>query len=209
MDIDTITKLYYRDKLGSREIATRLNKTVWQILRFMKKHHLKCRTSAETNKYKFNRTPLSFNKKVHLNAQEKELFENGLMLYWAEGCKQTNQVVDMSNSNPKMVKIFRNLLTNIYQVDQKRIRVLLYCYQNQDINNLRKFWSNFLDIPLSQFIKPYIRKDFDHNKNSKMPYGLAHIRYADTRLLAQIFRDIDIISDKLCRDGGVDNHTSL
>jgi hypothetical protein len=59
----------------------------------------------------------------------------------------------------------------------------LYCYENHDVEALQKYWSNITGIPLKQFTKPFVRKDFNLKKLNKMPYGMIHVRYADKKLL--------------------------
>jgi len=45
-------------------------------------------------------------------------------------------------------------------------------------------------VPVSQFTKPFIRKINKKSKHKKMPYGIIHIRYNDTRLLKYIKQSI-------------------
>ena len=114
----------------------------------------------------------------------------GVMLYWAEGVKPNpanrTWTVDFANSNPRMIKLFPKFLREICGIDEKRLRVLLYCYANQDIEKLKRFWQKITEIPLNQFTKPYVRKNFLPGKKRKMKYGLLHIRYYDKKLLLQI-----------------------
>jgi hypothetical protein len=201
MSIGKIKYLYCEKGLSAREVGERLNKTTWQIIRTMKKYNITRRTSAETQKIQFRNKPLSYNKKRARTSSEQSLYEAGLMLYWAEGVKAGKKdTVDFANSDKKMVSIFLSMLRHIYRVDEKRLRILLYCYANQDSNKLIKYWSTILQIPTSQFFKPYIRQDFNENKTHKMPHGLVHIRYSDMKLFEQILKDIDIISRKLKRN---------
>lgn len=118
------------------------------------------------------------------------------MLYWAEGYK-AGRTVDFVNSDPRMVKIFVDCLRIIYQVTESRFSVQLYCYVNQEPNNLIDFWSELTGIPKKQFIKPYVRKDFKSEKSGKMLKGVVHIRYNDLRLYQQIMQDIGKISTGL------------
>ena len=196
MSIDEIKHLYFEKQLCTREIGEKLNKTTWQIIRTMKKHNVARRTSAETQKIQFQRKPLSYNKKVRLSSFEKSLYEAGLMLYWAEGVKARG-TVDFANSDSRMASIFLSMLRSIYHIDEKRLRILLYCYANQNTEKLIKYWSAKLKIPTLQFIKPYVKHDYNKKKTHKMPHGLVHIRYHDKRLFEQILKDIDIISRKL------------
>lgn len=100
-----------------------------------------------------------------------------------------------------MVTLFLKGLREIYRVDEKRLRVCLYCYANQDANKLLNYWSGLLKIPKNQFIKPYIRKDFNENKIGRMIYGVIHIRYSDKKLLMQIKAEIDIMQKELNKLG--------
>lgn len=195
MTIGEIKKMYYEEGLSCREIGEKTNKTVWQIISLMKKYNLKLRSSAETLKIQFLKKPLSFKKQFRLTQQEQLLLLAGLMLYWAEGNK-TGATVDLSNSNERIILIFLTMLRKVYHVDEKKIRILIYCYINQNSVRLINYWSKKLDIPKNQFIKPYIRKDFNQAKINKMLYGLVHIRYNDKRLLMKIWEEIDIIANR-------------
>lgn len=196
MTIVKIKKMYYGEGLSCREIGEKTNKTVWQIISLMRKNNCQLRSSAETQKIQFLKKPLTFTKPKNLNQVDQQLHIAGLMLYWAEGNK-TNTTVDLSNSDSKIILLFLKMLRKIYKINENKIRVLIYCYANQNQNKLMNYWSKKLEVPIKQFIKPYVRKDFQKNKKHKMPYGLVHIRYHDKRLLMKIFKEIDIISDSL------------
>jgi len=78
--------------------------------------------------------------------------------------------------------MFLRFLREICGITEKKLRVYLYCYENQSPKNLISFWSKETKILKTQFTKPYVRKDFRLDKIDKMPYGLVHIRYADKKL---------------------------
>jgi hypothetical protein len=210
MKVDEVKQLYYVDKLTAREIGERLHVTVWQVIKFMKKHDLPRRRSNESWGYAFSRKPLSFLKKQGLDRKETELLIAGLMLYWAEGTKTAGVTVDLANSDPKMIVLFLTMLRHIYRVDESRLRVLIYCYSDQNVEELSRYWQRLLKIPKKQFIKPYIKQVTRISKRT-MTYGLVHVRYNDKRLFAEIHKDIAIIADGMLEswDGRVDKYTSL
>lgn len=118
------------------------------------------------------------------------------MLYWAEGAKSFNSrnyTVDFANSDPLMIKLFIKFLKNIYQIDESRLRCLIYCYPSHKTETLTNYWSKLTKIPSRQFQKPYIRKD-GGNIRDKMEHGLVHIRYSDKRLLKLILKEIKQLS---------------
>lgn len=183
----------YSSGLSMQETADKLDTSIWAVNDAMRRYKIPRRTNFQTRKIQFLKSPLSYRKKEKLTPSEKSLHLAALMLYWAEGTKRGKRV-DFANSDPNMVRIFINTLRQIYQINEKKLRALIYCHANQNITDTINFWSNITNIPPIQFSKPYIRQDFDINKSQKMPHGLIHIRYSDSRLLAQIKSEIDIIS---------------
>ena len=104
------------------------------------------------------------------------------MLYRGEGTKYGNNVFDLANSYPEMIKFFLQMLRRIYGILEEKLRVLLYCYADQNVDELKKFWVKVTDINEKQFIKPYIRQDYKESKKGKMSFGLIHVRYHDKKL---------------------------
>jgi len=182
--ISLVKKLYYDKGYGMQNIASYLNVSIYAVEYFMKHNSLKRRSYSEASKIVFNNTPLSFKIKTKLNEQEEKLKIKAVMIYWCEGSKSPkSHTVDLANCDPLMLKIFIRFLRKICRVDEKRIKIYLYAYSNQDISKNIEYWSHVINIPKSQFTQPYIRTDFQESKIDKMPHGMIHIRYADTRLL--------------------------
>jgi transposase len=189
--LEKIKDLYYKKGYSARQIGEFFGKSTSRIYDFMRKHGLKRRTPAESNRIIFENQPLSYKIKQNLTKEEEKLKIAGIMLYWAEGYKNLSKqvrggTIDLGNSEPKMIQLFLKFLREICGIDESRLRVKLYCYANQDLNSIKKYWSKITDIPLTQFTKPYIREDFSPDKIGKMKYGLAHIVYSDKRLFYQI-----------------------
>ncbi len=67
-----------------------------------------------------------------------------------------------------------------------KLRVYLYCYENQNVPVLINYWSSVCHISQEQFTKPYIRKDFNLVQTRKMKFGMIHIRYNDKKLLLEL-----------------------
>jgi hypothetical protein len=188
LPLNLLKRLYYKQELSTIEIAKRFNTNPWIVQKFMIKNGLPRRTFEEANALVFSRKPVTFLIKRNLSPKEKQLKIAGIMLYWAEGNKETkrNFTIDFSNSDPKMIHVFLKFLRNICGIDENRLRVLLYCYANQDVKSLKRYWQKITKIPSEQFIKPYVRKDFLPEKSGKMKFGLTHVRYSDKKLFLKI-----------------------
>ncbi len=183
-----IQNLYHRNGLSANEIAKELGVSVWVILGFMRRNNIARRSFKEANRVYFDRKPSTFSVKEKLSSIEEKLKMAGVFLYWGEGAKLRgeNCGVDFANSNTEMIRVFVNFLREICGVNEKKLRVYLYCYSNQNIEILLNYWYKVTNISLDQFTKPYIRNDFLIEKSERMKYGMVHIRYADKKLLIQI-----------------------
>lgn len=183
--LEIVKKMYYQKGFSAREIAKEFSVSIDAVYYFMRRNALMRRSLSEQNAILFYRKKPSFKLiKRKLSRKEEALKNLGIMLYWCEGSKWPGeQQVDFVNSDPEMIRIFLKFLREICGIKEKKLRVLLYCYSNQNVENLIEFWSNLTTISKLQFTKPYIRKDFNPNKIGKMPYGLIHIRYCDKKLL--------------------------
>ena len=182
-----------------QDVAEKLNVSIDAVSYFMRKNLLERRSVSENSALLFGRKPLSYKIKGTLSTSEIELKIAGVMLYWAEGYKTSkSKGVDLANADPFMIETFVKFLRVICGVDHRRLRVLLYCYSNQNTEQLIDFWSKLTKIPKSQFTRPYIREDFRKEKEGKMKYGMVHVRYADKKLLYQVMHWIEEFKLKHC-----------
>ncbi|MBU3933264.1 MAG: hypothetical protein KKH11_01160 [Candidatus Omnitrophica bacterium] len=181
IDFDEIKRLYWEEEYSIPQIAKKLGKSSMSIYERMKKNSIPRRTGTEANYVAYKNKP-QFKIKGNLIPEEEKLRIAGIMLYWAEGAKE-RATVDFANSDPQMIKIFLRFLREICGIAESRIRIYLYAFSDQNIDELKSYWSKVTGVPESQFIKPYIRKVNPHLKDRRMPYGLIHVRYNDKRLL--------------------------
>ena len=192
-----------------RDIGEKLGVSLNSVVYFMRRHNIARRMPDQNSAILFARKAPSFIPKNKLSAKDEKLKMIGIVLYWCEGYKSGDKgTVDFANSDPVMIGIFMHFLRKICGVDEKRIRIYLYCYANQNTNTLLRFWHSVTGIPYSQFTKPYVREDFREDKRGKMKYGLVHVRYADKKLRLLVLRWIDDLKNK-CVGGGVANRTAL
>lgn len=183
---EKVRTLYLKEKLSGVEIARELNLNRRYVYRIMDRSDIKRRKAHESNNIRFLRQAPSFSKKKKLGHRDMILLTSGIMLYWAEGAKYKNKnTLDFANSSPLMIKVFMKFIRDICGVKEEKIRIYLYCYANQNVQQLKQFWSKLTKVPVERFIKPYVRKDFREDKINKMPHGLIHVRYFDKKLYIQ------------------------
>jgi hypothetical protein len=174
-----LSNLYWKDKMSIPKIASLYDLNPSTILKCMKKYGINRRSLAESNYLSYEYKP-KFSLKENLSTEEKLLKVAGVMLYCCEGSFK-GKGIDFANSNPDIIRLFLQFLRKICGVSESRLRIYLYAFSDQDIEKLKKFWSDITKIPKAQFSKPYLRNS--HSPNRSMPYGLVKIRYSDKRLL--------------------------
>lgn len=89
------------------------------------------------------------------------------MLYWGEGSKKDSRF-SFSNSDPLMIKIMADLLVNDMGIVKSRLapRLFINSIHKPRIDKVLKFWSNLLELPVSQFGNPVFI-----NRNPKKIYS--------------------------------------
>ncbi len=86
---------------------------------------------------------------------KKELFLIGAALYWAEGTKKqdnlTTEIVEFSNSDPDMIKLYMKFIRVILKPDEERIRAGIYIHDHVNEKEARNFWSKTTKLPSDRF----------------------------------------------------------
>ena len=128
------------------------------------------------------------------------------MLYACEGTKARTDKrysrliysIELTNSNPKIIKVFRLFLDKVIKIDKSRIKGELFYYPDLDEKKLIKFGAKISAIPPSQFNKSICLKA----KNGRFkanPFGTFKIRYS----CKNDFLKLQDIIDNIWRDAGV------
>ncbi len=190
MAIKEIKNLYVDEKYTVREVADKLGLSYWTVYNEMIKNDIPRRGPSEANYINYDKYKPKFSLRERSNTEDEYLKIAGIMLYWGEGLKKGDGI-DFANSDPEMIKIFLRFLRQICGINESRLRVYLYAYEDQDIENLKNFWNKVTQISLTQFSKPYVRKGNVNLSGRKMPMGLIHIRYYDKKLLQTVLNWIE------------------
>ena len=111
----------------------------------------------------------------------------GAVLYWAEGYKATVNMVNFSNSDPKMIALMMQFFRRICNVSDSKFRGLVHIHPHLNKDKAEKFWSGVSGIPLKQFHKTQFGiSRVSKHKRDTLPLGTFRIVICDTRLLSKI-----------------------
>lgn len=104
------------------------------------------------------------------------------ILYGCEGSKYpASNCIIFTNSEPKLILAFVNLLRNAYELDESKFRIILQVHSNQNYIVLSNYWSKILKIPIDKFYKPTITIA-NEGKHKDNYLGTCTIKYYDYKL---------------------------
>lgn len=100
------------------------------------------------------------------------------MLFLGEGSKTHASTVMFGNSSPQVIKLFLKFFRQCYTLDESKFRCTVQCRANQNIEELKRFWSGITKIPQKQFYKTQIdprtagkpMKNFDYKGVCRLDY---------------------------------------
>ena len=94
---------------------------------------------------------------------DKEFFVGGIALYWAEGSKKTRKL-EICNSDPKMIKFMINWFRKYFGIETNRFSVRIGINEIHEHREkiVKKYWSDYLEIPSSQFRRTSYKKAKSH-----------------------------------------------
>ena len=114
------------------------------------------------------------------------LFLAGVMLYWAEGTKRSNETVKLTNSDPEMIKLMMRWFRSICKVPEKKFRIALNIHTLHHYSEIRKYWSDLTKIPLEQFYKVQIKTTSFPSKRNFLYNGTCTITICNRDLFRKI-----------------------
>lgn len=128
-----------------------------------------------------------------MNLTSREIV--AIILWWGEGSKSRRDIrwkntwsypVEITNTNPLIIKIFLDFLRYDLKVDEDRIRLQLQIHLGDDQVILEEFWSELTNISLDKFQKTIVRPTGKKIGKSK---GTCKIRFVDKA----VYQKLDLL----------------
>jgi hypothetical protein len=161
----------------------------------------KCRLTKQRKKEERLRAIYENEKRKILPLSLKEFFFAGLFLYWGEGNKSAEGGISLSNSDPKMIRFFLFWLRHCLEVPPSKVKIYVHLYSDMDVNYELKYWSKELNIPLSQFTNPYIKKSKKADIDQKgFGHGTCNLIVNDVRKKEKMMADLKVIAESYCQE---------
>jgi transposase len=116
---------------------------------------------------------------------EQEFLVAGTALYAGEGGK-TGHEIAFANSDPRMHLFFATWLRHFFEIDESRLHLVVYLHEGLDLDAANRFWSDLLDIPVSQFGQPHRPAPDPTIRKTKHQMGCPRLRYHDVKVLRAV-----------------------
>jgi len=187
-----LTDLYIRKHKSAYEISSSVGCSENKINYWLRKYKIKKRTLSEAIYFKHNPGGNPFRIKNKLNKKEAELKGIGLGIYWGEGDKSSNNTsVRLSNTDPFLIRKFREFLRKIYKVKEKKISYGLVLFNDVKKSVAIDFWKQHLKIKREQLGKITIIPPQGKGRyKRKSKYGVLSLIFTNKKLKEQILDDI-------------------
>lgn len=141
-------------------------------------------------------------KPLILPLSSRDLFIAGLFLYWGEGAKTKMSWFSLSNTDPSMIRFFISWIEKGLRLNRNNIKIRLHLYTDMDIRREIDFWSKGLNIPKSQFRKPYIKKNLQQNITYRgFRHGTCNIIVNNAIVTKRILMGLKVIQDQFAIKG--------
>ena len=128
-----------------------------------------------------------------INLHDKNITKLAIaILYLGEGTK--NERTAMTNSDPLILKSFVEGLVNCFSVERNEIKCTLHLRADQNLKEIKKFWSKSLRVPIKNFIYTYVDKRTNTTKTYFHYKGVCTVRYGNI----EIQRELLNISREFC-----------
>ena len=137
-------------------------------------------------------------KREFLQHRNNTLFISGVMLYWGEGDKKfKNGIVRISNTDPLLIRIFRNFLLKFGHIPMEKIKGWILLYPDLNKDSCLSYWSREVGILKSNFIKSTLITG--KHKTNRSPNGTCSLYIGNKYFKKKMLKWIDLYKENITR----------
>jgi len=190
----TLNKIYLQGN-SMAEIANKYNCSINRIVYWMNKYNIKRRSNSDAAYIKQNPNGDPFKIKNNLNLKEQQLFGLGIGIYWGEGDKTNPHSSRVANTDPRLIKVFIRFLKKICQLENRKIRYSIVCFNDSNTDECKSYWAKQLGISTNKFGKiVQIPSQGKGTYKRKSKYGVCTVSATNVKLKKWIMKQIYMIS---------------
>ena len=118
------------------------------------------------------------------------------LLYKCEGGKHDKGRVQFTNSDPLLVRAFLRLFRQSFTLNESKFRACLHLHNYHIADKQVQYWSNITRIPVTQFIKPFLKRNTGKRIRPNYP-GCIQIRYSDANIVRNLIVSGNVLIENL------------
>ena len=126
--------------------------------------------------------------------KDNPLFFTALAVYWGEGDKRTPYNIRISNTDPKLIRIFVLFSERFLGISQDKIKISLLLYPDLDDNICKEYWSNGLKLPIANFYKTIVIQG--RHKINRLSYGVCSVGFSSGYLKRKIHVWLEMLGEQ-------------
>jgi len=140
----------------------------------------------------------SIQKQKLLPLNKREMLIAGLFLYLGEGSKSRRSLIQITNSDPSIIKFSLFWITQVLGIPRNKLRIQLHLYKDMSIENEINFWLKTTGLRKEQIIKPYIKKTTSLKINHpSFGHGTCSLYTCNSVIKDEIMAGIKVILDSV------------
>jgi len=187
-----LSYLYLDNHKSAAEIGELTGFSETGINYWLRRYNIQKRNLSDAIYFKHNPNGDPFKIKKRLNKKEVELMGIGLGIYWGEGDKSPNNTsVRIGNTDPFLIKKFREFLRKIYKVKESKFSYGLILFNDIEESKAVIFWKKHLGIKRKQLGKiTIIPPQGKGTYRKKSEYGVLTMSFTNKKLKEHILKSI-------------------
>lgn len=115
-----------------------------------------------------------------------------IRIYWGEGERVSKGKIRVANTNPNLIRVFRDFLSINCQITPSKIHYYVICFNDSNLNEVAQYWSKALDISENKFGKiVQIPPQGKGSYRRKSQYGVCTIEVSNIKLKQWLMKELD------------------
>lgn len=123
---------------------------------------------------------------------QNPLFIAGIIIYWGEGDSNPKNPLRISNTDPRMIKLYVYFLKEILSTPEEKIKLGLILYPDLSDKKCKTFWKKITTLKEKNFVKTQYIKGYHPTK--RLSNGICMVVVNSRQYKIKILQWIDLFS---------------
>jgi hypothetical protein len=178
-----LKKLYLKNGLSMADIAALSDCSINKVHYWMNVHKIQRRSRSEATYIKRNPNGDPFKVQPVETIKDAWLQGLGIGLYWCEGNWANKWSVKLGNTDASLLTYFIIFMIKNFNIKKEDLSFNLQIFTDINPDEALEYWTQKLDVPLSQFYRPTVTISGSIGTyRKKSQYGVVTVMYHNIKL---------------------------